>query len=46
MADIVTPEKRSLMMAGIRGKDTNPEILIRRALFARGWRYRVHDKRP
>ncbi|MGO7201824.1 very short patch repair endonuclease [Rhizobium ruizarguesonis] len=45
MADIVTPEKRSLMMAGIRGKDTNPEILIRRALFARGWRYRVHDKR-
>ena len=45
MADIVTPEKRSLMMSGIRGKDTQPEILIRKALFARGWRYRLHDKR-
>lgn len=45
MADIVTPDKRSLMMSGIRGKDTKPEILIRKALFARGWRYRLHDKR-
>ena len=45
MADIVTPEKRSQMMAGIRGKDTKPEILIRKALFARGWRYRLHDRR-
>lgn len=45
MADIVTPEKRSLMMSAIRGKDTKPEILIRKALFARGWRYRLHDKR-
>lgn len=45
MADIVTPEKRSLMMSGIRGKDTKPEIAIRKALFARGWRYRIHDKR-
>lgn len=45
MVDIVTPEKRSLMMSGIRGKDTKPETLIRKALFARGWRYRLHDKR-
>lgn len=45
MVDIVTPEKRSLMMSGIRGKNTKPEILIRKALFARGWRYRLHDKR-
>lgn len=45
MADIVTPEKRSLMMSGIRGKNTKPEILIRKSLFARGWRYRLHDKR-
>lgn len=45
MTDTVTPEKRSLMMSGIRGKDTKPEILIRKALFARGWRYRLHDKR-
>lgn len=45
MADIVIPEKRSQMMAGIRGKNTTPEIVIRKALFARGWRYRLHDKR-
>lgn len=45
MVDIVTPEKRSQMMAGIRSKDTKPEILIRKALFAQGWRYRLHDKR-
>lgn len=45
MADIVSPEKRSAMMAGIRGKDTRPEIIIRKALFARGLRYLVHDKR-
>lgn len=45
MIDIVTPEKRSLMMSGIRGKDTKAETLIRKALFARGWRYRLHDKR-
>jgi DNA mismatch endonuclease (patch repair protein) len=32
------------MMAGIRGKDTAPELLIRRALFARGLRYKLHDK--
>lgn len=32
-------------MSGIRGKDTKPELLIRKGLFARGFRYRVHDKR-
>lgn len=45
MVDIVSPEKRSEMMAGIRGKDTKPEVAIRKALFALGWRYRIHDKR-
>jgi len=43
MTDIVTPQKRSQMMSGIRGKNTKPEILIRKALFALGWRYRLHD---
>jgi DNA mismatch endonuclease (patch repair protein) len=33
------------MMRGIRGKDTKPELLIRKVLFARGFRYRLHDKR-
>lgn len=44
MVDIVSPSVRSRMMAGIRGKDTAPELLIRRALFARGLRYKLHDK--
>lgn len=42
MADIVSPNKRSEMMSGIRGKDTKPELLIRRGLFMRGFRFRVH----
>ena len=32
-------------MSGIQGRNTRPEILIRKALFARGFRYRLHDKR-
>lgn len=31
-------------MAGIRGKDTKPEILLRRGLHAQGFRYRLHDR--
>lgn len=30
------------MMSGIRGGDTKPEILIRKGLFSRGFRYRLH----
>ena len=43
MADVVSPEKRSEMMSGIKGKNTKPEILVRKALHARGFRYRLHD---
>lgn len=32
------------MMSNIRSKNTSPELLIRKALHARGFRYRVHDK--
>ena len=32
-------------MAAIRGKDTKPEILIRKELHRRGFRYRLHDKK-
>ena len=42
MADVVEKSKRSEMMAGIRGKDTHPEIVVRRALHARGFRYRLN----
>lgn len=31
-------------MAGIRGTDTRPELKIRKALHAKGLRYRLHDK--
>lgn len=32
------------MMAGIKGRDTKPEIVIRKALFAAGYRFRLHRK--
>jgi DNA mismatch endonuclease (patch repair protein) len=32
------------MMAGIRGRDTKPELLIRKGLHAKGVRYRLHAK--
>lgn len=44
MADIVTPQIRSRMMAGIRGVNTQPELLLRKGLFAAGFRYRLHVK--
>jgi len=42
MVDIVSQRKRSKMMAGIRGKNTKPELLIRKGLYKRGYRYRLH----
>lgn len=44
MADIVDKDTRSRMMAGIRGKDTRPELALRRALRLRGIGYRLHAK--
>ncbi len=41
-ADIVIPEVRSRMMAGIRGRDTRPEMQIRSALHRCGFRFRLH----
>ena len=32
-------------MSGIRGKDTKMELVIRKSLHARGYRYRLHDRR-
>ncbi|MCR4590453.1 MAG: hypothetical protein K5668_06505 [Lachnospiraceae bacterium] len=40
MADIKSPEERSLNMAKIRNKDTEPEIWLRKRMFASGYRYR------
>lgn len=44
MADVVDKETRSRMMAGIASKDTKPELSLRRALHARGLRYRLHAR--
>lgn len=43
--DRITPEQRSRLMAKIHGKDTLPEILVRKRLYSCGWRYRVCDSR-
>lgn len=45
VADVFTREKRSEVMAGIRSKDTKPEIAVRRALHAMGLRFRLHVPR-
>ena len=45
MADIVDAATRSRMMAGIGGKNTQPELVLRRAVHALGLRYRLHDRR-
>lgn len=44
MTDVVNPATRSRMMAGIRSRDTKPEIIVRKALFAAGFRFRLHRK--
>lgn len=44
MVDVVDAPTRSRMMAGIKGKDTKPELTVRKALHARGLRYRLHAK--
>ena len=44
MVDIFSKKKRSQIMARISGKDTKPELIIRRILFSEGYRYRLHRK--
>lgn len=45
MTDVVDSATRSRMMAGIRGKDTAPELALRRALHGAGFRFRLHAKK-
>ncbi len=42
--DTLTRERRSWNMSRIKGKDTNPELLLRSLLHQRGFRFRTHDK--
>lgn len=43
--DVHDKETRSFNMSRIKGKDTKPEILVRKYLFSRGYRYRKNDRR-
>jgi DNA mismatch endonuclease, patch repair protein len=45
MTDVHTPQVRSYNMSRIRGKNTRPEILVRKFLHSKGFRFRLHDKR-
>ena len=45
MTDVHDPKTRSYNMSRIRSKDTKPEMLVRKYLFAQGFRYRLHDKK-
>ena len=44
MADVHTPEIRSYNMSMIRGKNTKPEIIVRKFLHSKGFRFRLHKK--
>lgn len=44
MSDIFSSEKRSNIMSKISGKNTKPEILIRKFLFSKGFRYHINVK--
>ncbi|MDF1550439.1 MAG: DNA mismatch endonuclease Vsr [Bacteroidales bacterium] len=41
--DVHNKETRSFNMSQIKGKNTKPEMLVRKFLFANGFRYRLHD---
>lgn len=42
--DVHSPEQRSFNMSRIRGKDSCPEMMVRRCLWSNGYRYRLHSK--
>ncbi|MBL7810932.1 MAG: DNA mismatch endonuclease Vsr [Bacteroidetes bacterium] len=44
MTDVHNKETRSYNMSRIRGKDTKPELLVRKFLFSKGFRFRLHAK--
>jgi DNA mismatch endonuclease (patch repair protein) len=46
MADVVSSEVRSRMMSGIKGKNTKPELVLRKGLHAVGFRFRIHPNLP
>lgn len=45
MSDVHSKEIRSYNMSQIKSKDTKPELLVRKYLFANGLRFRIHDNK-
>lgn len=43
--DTLTPAKRSYVMSRVKGKDTHPELTVRRLVYHAGFRYRLYDPR-
>jgi DNA mismatch endonuclease (patch repair protein) len=44
MADRISQEQRSALMRSVKQRNTKPEMIVRRLLHARGWRYRLNRK--
>lgn len=44
MADVFTKKKRSEVMSKIRSTNTKPELIVRKYLFSKGFRFRIHQK--
>jgi DNA mismatch endonuclease, patch repair protein len=45
MADMFTKERRSEIMSHIGAKDTKPELIVRKHLHSKGYRFRLHHKK-
>lgn len=44
-SDSLTPQQRSVQMSLVKCRDTKPEMIVRKLVFAMGYRYRLHDRR-
>jgi DNA mismatch endonuclease (patch repair protein) len=44
MSDVLTPQQRSRNMAAIKGKNTKPELIVRRLAHRLGYRFRLHRR--
>ena len=44
MVDYLNSSARSALMAKVKGKDTAPELVVRRTVHAMGYRYRLHRR--
>lgn len=44
MVDRLTPERRSYLMSRVKGKNTTPELRVRRLAHALGYRFRLHRR--